>query len=425
MWLPESYKAGVGCSGADVETKKTREKDFNVLPDPIDTLCELVSIPSVNPMGRAVLDPPYGESRLTDALESILRRLGLPTERQLVEPGRENVIALLEGDVPAQRGGPLILLEAHQDTVPVDGMTIDPFQPQRRDGRVYGRGACDTKGGMAAMLAAIARLAHQRPAGMPSVLLACTVNEEYGFTGAVKLAECFQQGTGGLVPRRPDCAVVAEPTALDVVVAHKGMVRWRCRTQGRAAHSAHPEAGRNAIYLMGRVLSVLEEYACDVVGRAAAHPLCGPATLSVGTIHGGMSVNTVPDACVIEIDRRMPPGETAPEARQAVIEYLHSALGEDFPVVHDPTYLSGPALSDAANGPLAERLMATVRGGSGRCQRRGVSYGTHAAVYAAAGVPSVVFGPGFIEQAHTRDEWVDAGQVRAAAEVYYNFCRGG
>ncbi len=395
---------------------------MDVVLDPIETLCELIAIASVNPMGRQVSGSPYGEGRLTDALESLLGRIGLQTARQPVEPGRENLVGLLEGRVPAREGGPLLLLDAHQDTVPVEGMTIEPFRPERREGRVYGRGACDTKGGMAAMLAAVARLAHQRPPDMPSILLACTVNEEYGFTGAVKLAELFGPGAGGIVPRRPDAALVAEPTALDVVVAHKGMVRWRCHTRGHAAHSAHPEAGENAIYRMARVLAGLEPYAGELAG-GASHPLCGPATLSVGTIHGGVSVNTVPDRCTIEIDRRLPPGEDAAEARRAAIDYLQAAVGADFPVEHDPPYLHGPALSDTENGPPAERLMAVVREVAGPCRRLGVPYGTHAAVYAAAGVPSVVFGPGFIEQAHTRDEWVPADQVRTAAEVIYRFCR--
>ena len=395
----------------------------DVLLDPIETLRELIATASVNPMDRGDWGPPYGEDRLTDLLESLLQRIGLRTARQPVAAGRENLVGLLEGPTSAERGGRLILLDAHQDTVPVDGMTIAPFVPEMREGRVYGRGACDTKGGMAAMLAAVARLAQQRPPGMPSILLACTVNEEYGFTGAVKLTELFEPGSGGIVPRRPDAALIAEPTALDVVVAHKGMVRWRCHTRGRAAHSAHPERGENAIYRMASVLASLEEYAAEVAPRTGSHPLCGPATLSVGTIQGGVSVNTVPDLCTIEIDRRLPPGEDAREAREAAIEYVASAVGADFHVEHDPPYLSGPALSDADNGPLAERLMAVAREVTGPRRRVGVPYGTHAAVYAADGVPSVVWGPGSIEQAHTRDEWISVDQVRTAAEVYYRFCR--
>src|SRR5207249_11663727 len=122
------------------------------------------------------------------------------------------------------------LFEAHQDTVPVDGMTIPPWTPDVRDGRIYGRGSTDIKGGMAAMLAALSRLAIERPPNMPTIVLACTVNEEHGFTGATHLTKLWTGGGSKLMPRAPDAAVVAEPTLLNVVVAHKGVVRWRCHT---------------------------------------------------------------------------------------------------------------------------------------------------------------------------------------------------
>ena len=152
--------------------------------DPVELLSELVSIPSVNPMGRRDQSPASGESRLTDHLEHLLAGLGLHAWRQTVALGRENLIARLDGHEPPERGGGLLLLDAHQDTVPVEGMTIDPWSPVVREGRLYGRGACDTKGGMAAMIAAVARLAAERPPGMPSVLLAFTVDEEYHLAGA-------------------------------------------------------------------------------------------------------------------------------------------------------------------------------------------------------------------------------------------------
>ncbi len=235
--------------------------------DPIETLAQLVAIPSVNPMGKeGVSGPPFCEDRLTVYLEETFRRLGLAVERQPVAPGRENVIARLDGELPPRRGGQVVLLEAHQDTVPVEGMTIEPFRPEVRDGRLYGRGACDTKGGMAAMLAAVARLAEQRPPGMPTIVMSCTVNEEYGFTGASILTGLWTVRTGGIIPRRPHAAVVAEPTGLNVVVAHKGMVRWKCHTSGRAVHSAQPEAGENAVYKMARVLLAIERYAQQGVG---------------------------------------------------------------------------------------------------------------------------------------------------------------
>ena len=394
--------------------------------DVTEILARLVAIPSVNPMGREVSGPPFFEGRLTDHLEALLGEMGLTVERQPVHPGRENLIARLDGTLSPEDGGELLLLDSHQDTVPVDGMTIEPFAPEIRDGRLYGRGSCDTKGGMAAALAAVSRLAEQRPRGMPTVLIVFSVNEEYGFTGALAAAElCLGAAPGRIVPRRPDAAVVVEPTGLEVVVAHKGMVRWRCSTRGRAAHSSQPEAGENAIYRMAPVLSAIEGYARDVVGSLATHPICGPATLSVGTIRGGVSVNTVPDRCTIEFDRRVPPGEDPDEAWQQLIDHLAEAGGPDLPVEHEPPYLVGPPLSDEHNAAAAERLGKAVREVTGECRQVGVPYGTDAPHFAAVGIPTVVFGPGRLAQAHTEDEWIELGEVEQAAEIFYRFCAGG
>jgi acetylornithine deacetylase len=390
--------------------------------DPVETLAQLVAIPSVNPMGREVSGPPFLEQRLTEHLETVFRRLGLAVERQPVEPGRDNLVARLDGDAPPERDGRVVLLDAHQDTVPVEGMTIEPFTPKLHKGRIYGRGSCDTKGGMAAILGAVARLAEERPADMPTIMISCSVNEEYGFGGAAALARLWTDDSGGIFPRKPDVAVVAEPTSLNVVVAHKGVVRWKCHALGRAVHAARPETGENAIYKMARTLTSIERYAQEVVGRVASHPRCGPATLSVGTIHGGTSVNVVPDRCTIEIDRRLPPGEQPAEARQGLIDYLSQAE-PDSPLQHDPPFMQGLALSDEANGPLAEQLAAVVCEVTGECRQVGETYSTNAAFFSAAGVPSVVFGPGSVEQAHTKDEWLAVDQLESAAEIYYRFIR--
>jgi len=391
----------------------------------VETLSELVAIPSVNPMGGPDTGPEFGEARLTDHLESWFRRLGLPHQRLEALPGRDNLIARLDGDVPAERGGGLLLLGVHQDTVPVGGMTIEPWTPTVRGGRLYGRGACDVKGGMAAMLGAIARLAKERPAGMPTIVMACTVNEEYGFSGASRLAESLGGGPGEMIPRRPDAAVIAEPTDMDVVVAHKGVVRWRCHARGRAGHSAQPEAGDNAIYKMARVLSAIERYQKEIVGTLGSHRLCGPATMSVGTIRGGISVNTIPAQCTIEIDRRLPPGEAPQAARQHLIDHLADDADFGFPLEHDPPYMQGLALSDEENKPLADRLAAVATQVVGGCRQVGVPYATDAAFISAAGIPTVVFGPGSIEQAHTEDEWLPLDQLEQAAEILYRFCRQG
>src|SRR6476646_526594 len=140
--------------------------------DVVDLLSDLVRIPSVNPMGRAASGDIYYEHRVTGHLEGLFRGLGLPVERHTVAPLRDNIVTRVEGDVPPERGGKIVMLEAHQDTVPVEGMTIPPFEPKIEGGRLYGRGSCDIKGGMAAMLVAFARLVRERPAGSASVVMA-------------------------------------------------------------------------------------------------------------------------------------------------------------------------------------------------------------------------------------------------------------
>lgn len=394
-----------------------------MLLDPIQTLCELVAIPSVNPMGLGRTGPEFLEARVTTYLEQVFQRLALPCLRQTVEPQRDNILARIDGRGRLREQ--LLLLEAHQDTVPVDGMTIEPWNPQVRDGRVYGRGACDIKGGLAAMLAAVSRVAADPPADLPTILLACTINEEHGYTGATALGKLWSTAPHPLVPRRPDAAVVAEPTELDVVVAHKGTVRWRCHTLGRAVHSSRPELGDNAVYRMARVLPVLDRYNREVLPAMAEHPLCGRPTLSVGTIRGGLSVNTVPDRCTIEIDRRLLPGEEIDAAQQAVIEYVRAAVDNDDLVRHDPPHLSATGLADGANAALAQRLLAAAARRVGPKRRIGVPYGTDASAIHRAGVPAVVFGPGCIDQAHTADEWVAVDQIHAAADVYEEFLRTG
>ncbi|MGE0606734.1 MAG: M20 family metallopeptidase [Pirellulales bacterium] len=393
--------------------------------DLVETLSELVSIPSVNPMGRDVSGPEFYEYRVTEYLEKLFQRLGLPSERQTVDHLRDNIFTRVDGDVPPEEGGELLLFEAHQDTVPVDGMTIPPWTPTVHDGRLYGRGSCDIKGGMVAMLGALARLAQERPAGRPTIVLACTVNEEHGFTGATALQKMWTGGAKTIIPRQPDAAVVAEPTSLDVVTAHKGCLRWKLRTHGRACHSSQPHLGENAVYKMSKVLAALESYQREVAPRIPPHRLCGNATLSVGTITGGISVNTVPDLCTIEIDRRLLPGEDIDAAFQQVVDYVARAPGIDFEVDHEPPFMRGVALPDGDNKTVADRLAAVATSIVGRCRQIGVPYGTDASKIALDGVPSIVFGPGSIDQAHTCDEWLPLAELQTASDVLYQFGREG
>jgi acetylornithine deacetylase/succinyl-diaminopimelate desuccinylase-like protein len=405
--------------------------------DVVDLLSDLVRIPSVNPMGRAASGDIYYEHRVTGHLEGLFRGLGLPVERHTVAPLRDNIVTRVEGDVPPERGGKIVMLEAHQDTVPVEGMTVEPFTPKIENGRLYGRGSCDIKGGMAAMITAVARLAKEKPPGRPTVVMACTINEEHGFTGASHWAATYfgrppdsghgpepipPAGRSELLPRVPDAAIVAEPTKLNVVVAHKGAARWRCSTRGVATHSSQPHMGDNAIYHMSRVLQALEQYSRDVVPKLATHPLCGHPTLSVGLIWGGISVNTVPDICTIEVDRRVLPVEDPQVALDHCLDYIQSKLGPNAPVVHEKPFMLTRGLLDKNNGALAERLGGVIRKHGGPGATIGVPFGTDAPHFAATGCPTVVFGPGSIDQAHTADEWIEIEQLRAAAEIVYDFC---
>jgi acetylornithine deacetylase ArgE len=367
-------------------------------------LRDLVRLPSVNPMGRLLQSPDLYEHRVTAYLEDFFRGLGVPSQRQTIAPQRDNIIARL--DSPGARR--TLVFEAHQDTVPTDNMTIEPFGAHIENGRLYGRGACDIKGGMAAMLAAFARVVREKPAGACNLIMACSVDEEHTFLG---VQEMVRRGL------RADMAVVAEPTDLRVVKAHKGLCRWKVTTPGRSCHSSTPELGVNAIYRMGRLLSVIERYANEL--RASrSDALLGPPTLSVGRVEGGTSVNTVPDRCQIEVDRRLIPGEEAEAARRDFIDSLKTAL-PDLPFECSPIWINCPALSPEHNSKLVTRLSQCIDAVKGTHEVIAVPYGTDASTLALGGVPSVVFGPGDIARAHTCDEWVPLDEVAEASDIMY------
>jgi acetylornithine deacetylase len=370
-------------------------------------LRDLVRLPSVNPMGRELPEDLILEHRVTAYLEDYFKRLGVPCERQPVAPGRDNIVARTTlANAPAT-----IVFEAHQDTVPIDNMTIAPFEGKIEGNRLYGRGACDIKGGMTAMLTAFARLVRDKPAGACNVIMACTVDEEHTFTGVTELV---QRGL------KADAAVVAEPTDLNIVHAHKGVTRWQLTTTGRSCHSSSPHKGINAVYRMADVLRALEEYARDLQARSV-DPELGSATISVGRIEGGTSVNTVPDACRIEIDRRLIPGEEALSAQRDLVDFLKARLGKDVQFACDKPWMAKTALSSRGSAELTRRLGTAIDAVRGKHSVHAVPYGTDASGIAAAGIPAVVFGPGDIGKAHTCDEWVPLDEVDAAAEILYRF----
>ncbi len=365
-------------------------------PELLSLLRELVAIPSMNPYLRADPGEGYGEERLATRLAQILREAGLEVEISQLAPTRCNLLARLPGD-----GGRPLLFVAHLDTVPADNMTIAPFAAEVRDGHLYGRGACDNKAALAAMTHALCRVARKRANSCP-ILLAATADEECGYAGIRALLAHRLEARA---------AFVGEPTALDLVVAHKGVVRWTLTTTGKSAHAADPTAGQNAIYPMAHLVAELEKIGEGLL-RQPPHPLLGTPCLNVGTIHGGHSVNTVPDRCVAEVDWRFLPGGSAEEAEAILSEIAerHGATLERFFTAN-----AFEVAEDSEPVALARRALAAA----GReAALTGAPYATEAPEVLAAGIPCVVFGPGDPEKAHAADESVEVAQVEAAAAAY-------
>lgn len=369
----------------------------------VSTLASLVGINSVN----SFYEGGPGEREIATWVRTFFEQRGIEVWEQEVFPGRPNVIARLPGRDRSRR----VILEAHMDTVSVKGMTIPPFEPRVEGGKLYGRGSCDTKAGLAAMMHAVASVAEAGLQPPCDVWLAAVVDEEFSFRGVVKLCE-------GLTGQ---AALIAEPTSLRAVIASKGVLRWRIVVRGRAAHSGKPHLGVNAITHMARVILAFEADHRRLAARE--HPLLGPATVNVGVIKGGVQVNFVPDTCSIEVDRRLLPGETV----SAVLAHYQGLLDElraqhsTFDASMEPPMLTDEALEtavDAAPARLASALLTEMGLDGTLC---GVPFGSDASKLSRQGIPSLVFGPGSIDHAHAAVEFVDLGEVERAFEFYRSF----
>jgi len=365
-------------------------------------LAELIALPSVNPAFLPVRHPHAGEKKVADFLASVAARAGLEVDFQKVLPGRANFLARLR---PAGAVRQTILLAPHLDTVVADSTQ---FIPQRKNGRLYGRGACDTKGSVAAMLTALCELAGspRRPQAT-EIVFAGLIDEENAQEGSRALV------AGGF---RADLAIVGEPTRLEVVTAHKGSLWLEIATQGRAAHGATPHLGRNAVHAMAKIVDWLEtDYAAQLARRR--HPLLGTASVNVGKISGGTQPNIVPDQCVIAVDRRLLPGETPAGVRREITELLRA---KGWPARLSTAKLApAVALETDPTRPLVHQFLQSL----GQRKTVGVDYFCDAAVLAAGGIPSVVFGPGNIAQAHTADEWISLAELEHGKNRLLRFLR--
>jgi len=371
----------------------------------LQTLADLVRINSIN----SSYEGGPGEKDVAAYVRRFFEQRGIEVWEQEVFPSRNNVIARVPGRDSSRR----IVFEAHMDTVSIKGMSIDPFDPVVSDGKLHGRGSVDDKAGLAAMMHAVADI-HASGESPPCELwLAAVVDEEFSFRGVVKLCEGLKAAA----------AVVAEPTEFKCVIASKGVLRWRIRTKGKAAHSSKPHLGINAITAMSRVVLALREDHERL--QKAAHPLLGPATCNVGVIHGGVQVNFVPDEAVIEIDRRLLPGEEVED----VLAHYQSILDElmkqhpDVIAAMEKPMLQDWSFQTDANASLVQLARDVLHGMNRENGVSGVPFGSDASKFSRLGIPTILFGPGSIDQAHAAVEYVECAEVEAAQAFYMQIAR--
>lgn len=358
--------------------------------DVIRLLQDLVRIPSVNNKYAVAGDGNGGEKPLAEHLGGLLKAAGFSVELPEVLPGRPNVLAHR-----GKAGAKAVAFCSHMDTMSSAGMEGPAFEAPIRDGCLWGRGSCDTKGSLAAMVAA----AVEEPAA--NVLLVLTCDEESGMRGIQHFLAHNKLPLAG--------AVVGEPTGCRLGVAHKGVYRTTVTAEGRAAHSSTPHLGINAIYRLAPAVLRLEALAKELETRPP-HPRLDLPTLSVGTIHGGAAVNSVPDSCVLEMDRRLLPEESIGQAEEEIRAALSGCEGV---AVGMPTF-ECPALSIDPGHPWAAAVAAAV----GDSSPIALAYGTDGAFCQKAGIPTVVYGPGEPRLAHAKDEHIHVADVQKALAAY-------
>jgi len=369
----------------------------------IGLLEDLIAIDSVNP---SLVPGGAGEGDIAQAVAQHLRESGLDVSLKDVSAGRRNVVGVLEG----REKGKSLMFCGHSDTVGVAGMD-QPFSPIERDGKIYGRGSGDMKGGLAAMLDAARGLAAN---GWPRgrLIVAAVVDEEYASIGAEDLVKDWTA----------DAAIVTEPTGLVVATGHKGFSWVEVTTEGRAAHGSRPQEGRDAILKMGSVLQRLGDLTRKLESRTP-HPLLGCPSLHASLIDGGREMSTYPDKCVLKIERRTLTDEDRGIALQEVEEILEGLQMEDAEFVGSARLLFDRSPYETPpDSQLPDLLEGRIRASGFETRREGMTYWTDAAILGHAGVPSVVFGPGG-EGFHGLEEYVLVDQVLACRDVLTSFAR--
>lgn len=367
-------------------------------------LRELVKTDSRNP---ALASGGPAEGPIARLLTETLSQWGIDARMVDAAPGRPNVIATLRGT----GGGKSLMFNGHVDVVGVENMSHAPFDALLSDGRMYGRGASDMKGGIAAMCAAAARV---KGTLKGDLILACVADEEWRSLGTSALV------SSGL---RADAAVVTEPTGLAIMPAHKGFAWIELTFLGRAAHGSRWDLGVDAIRHAGLLLAELERLDNAVLPQKQ-HSLLGRPSLHAGEIEGGLGLSTYPDRCVLRIERRTIPGETASAARNEIDEVC-SVLRQRHPSFNATAelLLSQPPSDVDPGAPVCVGLERAARANGVTPRIAGMSAWTDAALLNQAGIPAVCFGPGDMGLAHAAEEYIDVREVEKAADILASFAR--
>ena len=367
-------------------------------------LRELVRVDSRNP---SLVPGAPGESAVARRLADVLREWGLDPQLQEVAPGRPNVVAMLRGT----GGGRSLMLNGHVDVVGVEGMNHPPFDAVETGGRIYGRGACDMKGGVAAMCAAVAQLGGQIRG---DVILAAVIDEEWKSLGTSALI------ASGI---RADAAIVTEPTGLAIMPAHRGFVWMEVSVQGRAAHGSRWDIGVDAIRHAGLLLAELDRVDAEDLPRSE-HPLLGRASLHAAFIEGGIGLSTYPDRCTVRIERRTIPGESVDDVRAEVDRACARVRDKrpEFRVDVDVLFSQPPSDVDP-DSDIVRALTDVLRRKKMSTSLVGMSAWTDAALLNAAGIPAICFGPGDMGLAHAAEEYIEVREVQMATEVIVTLAR--
>lgn len=369
---------------------------------PIELLQLLIRTPSVNPDDQSSQEP-CGELALAQSLAQWLEGPDCEIFLDEVKPGRPNLIARFA----PMDGRPRILFGPHLDTVGIENMTIEPFGGEIRDGKVWGRGASDTKGPMAAMLWALrenAAILRDLPVAIDFVAF---MGEESGQWGSKHFAEHHGRHYG--------FAIVGEPTSLDVVHTTKGSLWATIVASGKASHSSMPEKGENAVMKLARALDQLET---AMLSRLSPfpHPVLGDCTLNIGTFHGGTRPNIVPDSACAQLDIRITPQLSAAGGGLALLENVVRELA--LPVQLTNTH-ENPPMETPIDHPLLQLLLLSRPG----AQAVGAPWFSDAAHLSRGGIPSICLGPGSIDQAHTADEFIKIDDLLAGVEHFSRFIK--